>query len=297
MSPATLSTTTELSEPARTDVQRLVAAATDADGPAPLSEQFLLDLRPGSAAAHALAYAGPDLVGYAQLSDGAAELVVLPAARRQGLGTALLESLPAQVRVWAHGDLPQAAAFAQARGLEVVRELYLLGRSVADEALLDQPVLPGGLTVRTFEPGRDEDEWLRVNAAAFRHHAEQGRLTRAHLDARMTESWFDSSGFLLVVPTDQQDSIAAFHWTKTHRARGTGEVYVVGVDPAYQGKGLGRPVALLGLHHLRQAGASDVTLYVDGDNPAALKIYGDLGFTTRGIDRMYSHGVHRAVER
>ena len=76
-----------------------------------------------------------------------------------------------------------------------------------------------------------------------------------------------------------------------------GEVYVGGVDPAYQGRGLGRPLTLRGLHHLRREGLADVILYVDGDNPAALRVYRGLGFTTRGLDRMYSRTVHASVER
>ena len=65
------------------------------------------------------------------------------------------------------------------------------------------------------------------------------------------------------------------------------------VDPAYQGKGLGKPVTLLGLRYLREQGVADVILYVDGDNPAALKVYRGLGFTTRSVDRMFAQtGQH-----
>ena len=58
---------------------------------------------------------------------------------------------------------------------------------------------------------------------------------------------------------------AAFHWTKQHDAE-LGEVYVVGVDPAAQGRGLGRLLTLAGLHHLHGLGVAEVLLYVESDN-------------------------------
>ena len=302
MHQVTVDGTSELSDRERSQVSALVAAAAAHDGAAPLSEQSSLDLRPGSDVTHELAYAGSSLTGYAQLSGGAAELVVDPAVRRQGVGTALLAQVPRQVPVWAHGDVPAGTAFAAAHDLEVTRELFVLGRLLDGGPPLADPSLPDDLVVRAFEPGRDEAEWLRVNAAAFSHHPEQGGLTRDDLAQRMAEAWFDPGGFLLVVPRKDPGTVAAFHWTKVHPAgeKGparVGEVYVVGVDPAYQGQGLGRPLTLLGLRHLRRAGLADVILYVDGDNPAALTVYRGLGFTTRGLDRMYSRAVHPTVER
>jgi mycothiol synthase len=279
-------------------VQALVAAARDEDEIVPMSEQALLAARgrSGRAVEHILAYAGGDLAGYLQVDDGAgtgsAELVVAPAYRRHGIGSDLLRQLPVGTRIWAHGDLEAAERFAAANRLEVVRELWVLGRRFDEAGPLEEPVLPDGLVARPFQPGRDEDEWLRVNAAAFAHHAEQGRMTRADLDARMAEDWFDPAGLILVVPETDPATVAASHWTKRH-SRSVGEVYVVAVDPAYQGKGLGRPVTLLGLEYLRDPGVEDVILYVDGDNPAALKVYRGLGFTTRSVDRMFARPLAR----
>jgi len=67
-----------------------------------------------------------------------------------------------------------------------------------------------------------------------------------------------------------------------------GEVYVVGVDPAYQGLGLGRAVTVLGLAHLRERGLTRAMLYVDADNDAAVATYSRLGFTRFAADVMYS---------
>jgi mycothiol synthase len=281
--------TAQLSADQQADVLALVAAAEEADGVPPLSEQSRLAVRgrSGHAVEHLLAYAETDLTGYLQADEESAELVVAPAHRRSGVGSQLLDQVPAGTRVWAHGDLAAAERFAAARGLEVVRELFVLGRRFDEAGPLDEAVLPDGLVARPFRPGRDEEEWLRVNAAAFAAHAEQGRMTRADLDARMDEPWFDPAGLILVTPESDPDTVAAFHWTKVH-PDGPGEVYVVGVDPAYQGKGLGRPVTVLGLEYLRDQGVDDIILYVDGDNPAALKVYRGLGFTTRSVDRMFA---------
>ena len=285
----------------RSAVEALLAEATTADGVAPLSEQGRLDVRRGRGVTHLVAEVDGRTVGYGQLVDDAAELAVAPADRGRGAGGALLDAVLAAAptaRVWAHGELPAARALAGSRGLRVVRELFLLGRPLPPGGdPLPEVHLPAGLHARAFEPGRDEDEWLRVNAAAFAHHPEQGRLTREDLDERMGQDWFDPAGLLLVVDDDDPGTLVGFHWTKVHPAGElgedpVGEVYVVGVDPAHQGRGLGRPVTLLGLHHLaddpRHPGLRDVVLYVDGDNPAALTVYRSLGFSTRGTDRMWA---------
>ena len=301
----------------------LAGTATHADGVGPLSEQVLLAARDrhvgtGSTTTsrHFLAYAGPNLAGYAHLGQGdageaaTAEIVVDPAYRRQGIGTELLHALeqaaaPATrragtLRVWSHGDLDCGHAFALRHGYSMERELWQMRRSLrSDVASLPTVSLPGGFGARPFVVDRDENAWLEVNARAFLSHPEQGRMTRDDLDRRVAEPWFDPEGFILVEDLrGRAPVLAASHWTKVIPPEdpqirpSQGEVYVVGVDPAYQGLGIGRTITVLGLAHLREEGLAQAMLYVDADNTAAVATYSKLHFARFAVDIMYSRIVH-----
>jgi mycothiol synthase len=306
------------------EVEALAAAAAAVDGTAPLSEQVLRQLRhpQHSAAEHLLARSSTDappadgggssdvrggaLVGYAQLDptatapDGApdpvAELVVHPAHRHRGIGSALLAALldrsPA-VRVWAHGALPAAAALAARAGLTAQRELWRMRRDL--DVPLPDVAVPDGVRIRSFAVGADEAELLRVNNAAFAWHPEQGGWTLDDVAEREAEPWFDADGVLLAVDVTAPQHVQGFHWTKVHAA-GTGEaaatapvgeVYVLGVDPAAQGRRLGPALTLAGLAHLRDLGLGAVVLYVEADNAAAVRLYRDLGFERFSADVSY----------
>jgi mycothiol synthase len=292
--------------------KELAAAATLADGVAPLSEDVLLQIRHGSVppardlvlSAGSKTLASQTVVGYAHLDapdysgqdgDATGELVIHPAHRRQGYGTMLVNNMVALagghgVRLWAHGDLPGTAALAWKTGFSRFRALQQLRRPLAGMPVPDA-VFPAGVTVRAFVPGADEAAWLSVNHRAFAHHPEQGSWTIKDLRLRESEPWFDPEGFFLA---ERDGRLVGFHWTKVHQDGGTdggpiGEVYVVGVDPGGQGGGLGRALTLTGLAHLRSLGLADVMLYVDEDNVAAVRMYTSLGFGLWSTDVMYRH--------
>jgi mycothiol synthase len=294
----------ELSPEEAQAVLRLAGAATAHDGVGPLSEQVMLHVRDGGDPGDrsVLLWQGGELAGFAHLDPAAGpagssgELAVHPAHRRQGLGRMLMRAIAAEaggrpVRLWAHGDLPAAAALAASAGLTRTRALWRMSRSL--RAPLPEPRLAPGITVRTFVPGQDEPEWLALNARAFAGHPEQGRWTREDIDRREREPWFDPGGFFLAA---RGERLAGFHWTKIHLAGGpgggpVGEVYVIGVDPAEQGTGLGRALTLAGLHYLRARGLAEVMLYVEESNPAAIRLYESLGFSRAATDVMYGRGT------
>ena len=316
----------ELTPAQRDAVLELVSAAEAVDGASALSEQFRLALSGSTAhhqlAYAGDLLVGYAQIADPDAEDSAAELVVHPDHRRRRVGSTLLTQLPAAVRLWAHSSGSATMGFIAAAGLQVVRRLFVLRRPLDAEGAertvgtsgtlgavgaghLPAPRLPSGVVARPFVVGRDEAAWLATNAAAFADHPEQGRVTLADLQARMAQDWFDPAGFFLVVPesasgpasdssatpgTPGTPSVAAFHWTKieptSDPADRVGEVYVVGVHPAYQGHGLGREVTLLGLAHLVRQGCREAVLYVDGSNEAALRTYRRLGFQVARVETM-----------
>jgi len=143
--------------------------------------------------------------------------------------------------------------------------------------------LPEGITLRAFVPGRDEDAWLAVNAAAFADHPEQGRWTRADIESREAQAWFDPAGFLLA---ERDGTLLGFHWTKVHGG-GVGEVYVIGIAPAATGLHLGSAVLAAGLAHLAGTGQREVILYTDESNAHAMRLYERFGFVRQDVDAQY----------
>jgi mycothiol synthase len=285
---------TGLSDDEQRRIRELIAAAKEADGIAPVGDQVLREL-PHDRTRHLLAVNGDDVTGYLNLTDepAMAELVVHPDARRRGIGSAMVRTGLAEVgddaRIWAHGNQAPARATAAALGLVVVRELLQMRRPLTD---LPPVTLPDGVHITTYAGPADDAELLRVNNAAFAWHPEQSGWTEADIAERRDEPWFDPAGLFMAFDVNT-DKLLGFHWTKVHDEN-LGEVYVVGVDPAAQGRGLGATLTLVGLHHLAERLSDSeqptVMLYVEAENSAAVKTYQRLGFDVSTVDAAYAAG-------
>lgn len=269
----------------------LVARATAADHVDPLNETGLRAVRerrtiPEGSAGDTieLTRVRGDVVAFAVLDEDAAQLVVDPEHRRRGHGRELARRILQQhpgLQFWSFGGLAPAAGLARDLGLTAVRELLIMERDLAGRP--EVPV-PDDLTIRPYALS-DREDLLRINAAAFAHHPEQGRMDAADLAARMAEDWFDPAGLLMA---ERDGRVVGFHWTKQH-STSLGEVYVIGVDPTAHGGGIGKALLAAGLDHLAAHGMQRVILWVEGSEEGPVALYQKTGFTVTHRDIRYGH--------
>ncbi len=296
---------------AQLEVLALIAKASDYDGVPPVSEHVLLHLRHGGDKddRHIIATTEKDdrssIIGYAHLDltdlvEGpSAELVIHPDHRNKGLGSDLLAEVTRlagpRLRLWSHGDLPCAQSITRRARFTRVRTVVQMRRSLNDPI----PEIDSSFSIRNFLSGIDNEEWILLNNRTFTGHPEQGSWTVRDLEIRMKEPWFNEKGFLLATVNS---AIVAFCWTKIHGGHShhhvdgdeahdhdlIGEIYIMGVDPLYSGKGFGKAITIAGLKHMRYQGIFSAMLYVDALNESAIKLYKELGFTEWGRDVLYS---------
>jgi mycothiol synthase len=219
---------------------------------------------------------GRDGPAAAALAD-ALLVAVDPVVARHGGGT---------LRLWAARAGPADDALAWRHGFSAERDLIQM------RCPLPLPDPPGGddrrvdIRTRPFRPGHDEEAWLSTNNRAFASHPEQGDWTMDILLEHEAEPWFDPDGFLVL---EDQGRMAGSCWTKIHRSTDPpmGEIYVIGVDPDFHGRGWGRALTRSGLEWLAAQGLTVGMLYVDSANVAAVTMYRSMGFTPDHVDRAY----------
>lgn len=269
----------------REAILTLADEAAAADGTSPLNESAALIVageRPGD---FHLSHEDGLLTGFAVADPRERTVVaaVRPSHRRRGIGSRLLaaalEAHPGH-STWAFGTLPAAAALAEHLGLAPVRGLLKLGRRLGDEAV--GPV-PEGYTIRPFAE-EDAAAVVAVNAAAFAHHPEQGKLTLDEFRALTRQDWFSADGLFVA---HHGPEVAGFHWTKRHDGE-TGEVYVLAVHPEHDGQGLGRVLLETGLAHLAEIGCTQVVLYVEADQERVVRLYNSANFNQVNLDTSYA---------
>lgn len=215
------------------------------------------------------------LVALAVMGKEGSELAVHPDYRRQGIGRELVEHVSQTakpMRLWSHGNLPAARALAASTRLAVVRELQQLSKDLDG---IRRPEGRDDVQLRPYTDA-DADVLVGVNARAFSDHPEQGGMTAEDIPA--------SGGEITLAIADGE--VVGYYWLQ----RDPAELYVLGIEPDWQGRGLGGWLTTHCLADLAEGGADSVKLYVEGDNTAALATYERAGFTLARSDVQYELG-------
>jgi mycothiol synthase len=286
----------------RAAIEAFIAGAGARDAAAALTEYKMRAMAGEVPGRGFVGFAGEDLVGYVQAAwhppvtgEGrghwAFEVVVHPG--EIGDAPRLLSRAGADfpgeaallVWVWdaALDALLEAAGFREVRRIERM--------SVDLPVAIDAP-LPDGIRLAPFRVHRDESAWIATNNRAFAGHPENGAVTSEEMRGRMALSWFSAGDLLMAW---QEDQLAGSCWTKVH-PRGVGEIYIIGVDPAVEGSGLGKALLVAGAHHLhRERNCSRLMLFTDTANARAQRLYASVGFVTDLVNRQLEFPDRTAV--
>jgi len=266
--------TKKLTDEQRLDVLGLLNRTDAVLGRESIDEPRRRSVVHGWSAQHWLAHEDGQLIGYAIGSPTANTTLEMCGG---GFDDSLLEAvlLEHELVQWWLRD-PRSATHGK-----TVRTLQLLRIELPVPAI----AIPEGSVLRPFEPRTDKESWLLQNNSAFAHHPEQGTWNIKDLEDRIEEPWFDPSGFLLL---EFNGKLGASCWTKVHELHPdrSGEIYVISVDPNFQGQNLGRIMVTQGLAALNKKGVSNAILFVDESNEPARKLYASLGFSLIREDQL-----------
>jgi len=217
-------------------------------------------------------------------------LGVIEPMRRRGLGRALLQrafdalrrSAPHCREFCISGYVPNAPteAFAASVGYAHARYFWVMERPRGPVAPIEWPV---GIETRTFD-GSDRalTDWRDIVNDSFAEHWHSVVATLEEGRTLAAQSSFDPNGLLLAY----RDGRCVGHCrNEVHGDRG--EVAVIGTSRHARGIGLGRALLRWGVAWLQQHDVT-VTLFVDGENENALKLYRSEGFEKKRTRQIWA---------
>ena len=240
------------------------------------------------------AFEGEAMVGFVMPDLKAA--VVRPDHRRRGIGRRLMDLGGAIEGRRGRSDLymgsvPEdraAAAFLEATGFTIHSTAWNL--DLPPDREVPEPVWPDDVIVRTFDRNRDVAALPAIVNVAFADHP-----TPIVMEEEMVRASLEDPDLLdedvILLEARATGELVGFCMNEVRRSGGVltsthGEIGMVGVLPALQGRGLGRQLLRAGARYLRAAGAPNVGLAVNARNENALGLYESEGYVrARARDR------------
>jgi len=249
--------------------------------------------RPGYYPEEDLFFAEVDglVVGYADIVreleidrivlDGA----VHPAHRGRGIGGRLLEvafehgrELGAKViQIPIAERMKIGQRLVQKRGFRVVRRQWQMSLTKYRVGSLQ---LHHGFELRHFVPG-DEESLCALQNLAFAGSWGFRPNTVDDIHYLVNCSLCHAEGIPFIA---EGERLVAYCWTMDDPSdKGRGLIRMMGVDPTYRRRGLGRAVLVAGVNYLQRRAMTRIELTVDSKNTSAKRLYQSVGFT--GIGR------------
>lgn len=226
------------------------------------------------------------LVGYAdmvrELEIGRVILegAVHPAHRGQGVGSRLLEiaidhsrKLGARaVQIPIAQKMQAGEQFVQQRGFRVVRRHWQMSLT---EYGGGAPQIPHGFELRHFVPG-DEEGLCTLQNLAFAGSWGFCTNTVDEIHYLANCSLCHPEGILFIA---EGERLVGYCWTIDDPSdQEKGFIRMMGVDPSYHGRGLGRAILVAGINYLQSRGMTAIELTVDSGNTSAKRLYRSAGF-------------------
>ena len=164
-------------------------------------------------------------------------------------------------------------ALLEEEGLAKVRTYWLMRWQEPDLPLVE---VPEGLILARYSPGNAQ-ELTGIQNAAFGGHWGFCPNTSEEIAYRAEMSISPHDGIQLL---RRDAATVGYCWTCTlgDVPHSIGVISMIGIDPAYRGMGLSRPVLLAGMEYLRSRDVKYTQLDVDSENTPAVKLYRSIGF-------------------
>ena len=198
----------------------------------------------------------------------------------------LLTIAVSQSRKWgakiAHLCLPAGSS----RSAMVEGYGFTLARSYTNMLWTEGQLPPwstaNGYHVRSFAPG-DEELLTQAQNAAFSESWGFCPNTVEQIKYRADMSNTTHQGILFLFHREEEprrEEPAGYCWTclvpVSQGLRGI--IGMIGVVPAFRGRGVSKSILLAGMDYLQTAGAGDIGLEVDSSNTPAIRLYDSVGF-------------------
>jgi mycothiol synthase len=252
-----------------------------------------------------VAEVGGKVVGYIdvrpELAIGRAVLdcLVHPEHRRKGLVVELFHRASRRARELGarvvHVHVPDGNVAAKGLlsklGFGFVRRFLELRRELSEAHLLGEE--QGNLASRHLQRG-EEDKLTQIQNRSFAGTWGYNPNTVEEIVYRLNMTGSSPEDVILICEGDKP---IGYCWTAIEPAENTvvgrskGRIYMLGVDPNYRGRGIGKRALLAGLVHLKSKGMEVAELVVDSENPAACALYESGGFKISSTSAWYEKAL------